>query len=153
MAQFVDRSDRMQASRRSFIGFFAALVFAIALALPSRARAAGPLTFELYEDQASAYRWRLDDGGQILATAGQGYRAKSEAKASIERIRNELGRLTFETYEDAAHRFRWRLKSRNGQVVASSSRGYDAKADVDAAVERIRTGAKDARVVDRATRR
>jgi uncharacterized protein YegP (UPF0339 family) len=143
----------MSASRRSFLGFIASMLVVIALALPSRARAAGGLTFELYADATSAYRWRLEDGSQILATAGQGYRAKSDAKASIERIRSELGRLTFETYEDAGHRFRWRLKSRNGQVVAASSRGYDAKADVDAAVERIRTGAKDATVVDASSRR
>jgi len=140
-------------SRRSFLAFFAALLAMIALALPLPARAASPLTFELYEDSTSAFRWRLEEGNQILATAGQGYRAKSDARASIERIRNELGRLTFETYEDASHRYRWRLKSRNGQIVAASSGGYDAKADADAAVERVRTGAKDANVVDRASRR
>lgn len=149
MARFVNPKARMFKRVLAFV--VAALFAIIALQLP--ARAASPLTFELYEDASSAYRWRLEEGSQILATAGQGYRSKSDAKASIERIQNELGRLKFETYEDAAHRFRWRLKSRNGQVVAASSGGYDAKADAEAAEERVRSGAKDATVVDRSSRR
>lgn len=141
----------MTTSRRSFVGFIAAVVVVITLGLSPRARADGGLTFELYEDAPSAYRWRLADGHEILATAGQSYRAKADAKASIERVRNELGRLAFETYTDASQAYRWRLKSPNGQIVAASSTAYDTKADAEAAILLVRDGAKDAAVVDRAS--
>jgi uncharacterized protein YegP (UPF0339 family) len=111
----------------------------------------GKLKFELYKDAKGEFRWRLKGGnGEALATSGQGYKAKADAKNAIERIRKDAGgdKLTFETYEDAKKEHRWRLKAANGQTIASSSEGYKAKADAEAAIKTVKDGAKDAEVSD-----
>jgi uncharacterized protein YegP (UPF0339 family) len=105
------------------------------------------LKFEVYQDAANHYRWRLKAGnGEILATAGQGYRSKADCQKSVERIQTEAStaKLKFETYEDAANEYRWRCKSANGQIVASSSQGYKNKADCQHAIDLIRRGAATA---------
>jgi uncharacterized protein YegP (UPF0339 family) len=102
------------------------------------------LHFEIYQDAAQEYRWRLKaTNGEILATAGQGYKSKADAQKSVERIQTEAAtpKLKFETYEDNAGEYRWRCKSGNGQIVASSSQGYKAKADCQHAIDLIKKGA------------
>lgn len=136
-------------TRRGFA--LAALGLAAAVS-PSAAQKGGPpkLKFELYKDAAGEFRWRLKAGnGAVLATPGQGYKAKADAKAGIDRIKDVAnGKLAFEVYEDAKAEHRWRLKAANGQVVASSGEGYKAKADAEKAVDLIKAGAKDAAVED-----
>ncbi|WP_435360441.1 YegP family protein [Haloarchaeobius sp. DFWS5] len=45
-------------------------------------------TFELYQDKRGEYRWRLRHAnGQILATAGEGFTRKENAKKSIEGVK------------------------------------------------------------------
>ena len=45
-------------------------------------------TFELYEDKAGNYRWRLrHDNGNIIADSGEGYASKQKAKQGIESVR------------------------------------------------------------------
>jgi uncharacterized protein YegP (UPF0339 family) len=107
------------------------------------------LKFEVYKDSAKEFRWRLKAGnGEILATAGQGYKAKADCKKSADRIKEEAAtdKLKFETYEDKAMEHRWRCKASNGQVVASSSQGYKAKADCEHAIDLIKKGAANAEV-------
>ena len=43
--------------------------------------------FELYKDVKGEFRWRLIvSNGQIVATAGEGYKSKESAKAGIESV-------------------------------------------------------------------
>ena len=69
-------------------------------------------------------------GSPLLAQAGKG------------------GAMKFEIYRDAAKEYRWRLKAPNGQIVASASEGYKAKADCEKAIESIKKGAAGAKVED-----
>jgi len=122
-------------------------------ALAGSARAADPpkLTFELYPDKAGEFRWRLKAAnGAILATAGQGYKARADAKHGIELVQMAGAdeKLKFELYDDAKKEHRWRLKAANGQVVAVSSEGYRAKADAERAVAEIKAAAAKAEVVE-----
>jgi uncharacterized protein YegP (UPF0339 family) len=116
----------------------------------------GKLKFEIYEDASKEFRWRLKAAnGEILATGGQGYKAKESCKKDVERIQEEMGkgtssRYTFEVYEDKAKEYRWRLKASNGQVVAASSEGYKAKADCEHAIDLIKKDAAKAEVEDKA---
>src|SRR4029453_406050 len=99
------------------------------------------LKFEVYQDAAKDFRWRLKAGnGEVLATAGQGYKAKAHCMKGWERIKTEADKLAFEDYEDNAKAFRWRAKAANGQVVATSSQGYKTKADCDKAIALIKKG-------------
>ncbi len=44
--------------------------------------------FELYADAKGEYRWRLKaTNGQIIATGGEGYASKANAKAGIESVK------------------------------------------------------------------
>jgi len=99
----------------------------------------GKLKFEIYEDKAKEHRWRLKAAnGKILATAGQGYAAKAGAKTAVENLIKDIGKYNFEVYEDKGKEFRWRLKASNGQTVAASSEGYDARAGAEAAIDLIK---------------
>ena len=135
-----------------------AICLAALLAAPlwgAAARAEEPeakkLKFEVYPDKAGEFRWRLKAGnGETLATGGQGYKAKADAKRGVELVQKSGTdpKLTYEVYEDAKKEQRWRLKAANGQVVAASSEGYKAEADAQKAVALIKAGAAKAEVTD-----
>jgi uncharacterized protein YegP (UPF0339 family) len=125
------------------LGFFAS-----AEAAP---REDGKLKFELYKDKAGEFRWRLKAAnGAILATGGQGYKDKADAKHGIELVQKSGtdDKLKYEFFEDTKKEHRWRLKAANGQVIASASEGYKAKADAEKAVDNIKAHAAKAEVVD-----
>ena len=86
-----------------------------------------------HQDRTNQHRCALKaTNGQIIATSGQGYKDKRDAKNAIERIKSDAAtRLKFETYADAAKEYRWRLKATNGQVIATSGQGYRIRAIVN----------------------
>jgi len=46
-------------------------------------------TFELYEDTAGQYRWRLvHDNGNIIADSGEGYASKQKARQGIDSVKD-----------------------------------------------------------------
>jgi uncharacterized protein YegP (UPF0339 family) len=104
-------------------------------------------TFELFEDNAGEYRWRLrHDNGNIIADSGEGYATESNATRSIDRLREYVGPADylwfdpagFEVYTDSAGQFRWRLVHRNGNILADSGEGYTRRNDASRAADRIR---------------
>jgi len=109
------------------------------------------MKFELYKDKAGEFRWRLKAAnGAVLATPGQGYKDKADAKNGIELVQKAGtdDKMKFELYEDDKKEHRWRLKAANGQTVAASSEGYKAKADAEKAVDSIKANAAKAEVVE-----
>jgi uncharacterized protein YegP (UPF0339 family) len=129
------------------------LVFvALPLIAPAVVRAADkdPLTFEMFEDKDKEFRWRLKQGDDIIATSGQGYKAKASCQKAIEGIKKGLtnDKDTFEIYEDNAKAFRWRLKASNGQIVAAANKGFKTKADCEKLVNLIKKEASKATVVE-----
>jgi uncharacterized protein YegP (UPF0339 family) len=122
---------------------------ALATQAGKRKQEAGKLKFEVYQDAAKEYRWRLKAAnGEILATGGQGYKSKESCEHGIEVIKTEVAtdKLTFEVYEDNAGQHRWRLKAANGQIIAASSEGYKAKSDCQHAIDLLKRGAARAEV-------
>jgi len=88
-------------------------------------------SFELYEDNAGEFRFRLrHDNGNVIADGGEGYTSRSGARTAIERIQEYVGPADylqfdptgFEIYRDSASEWRWRLVHRNGNVLADSGR-------------------------------
>ncbi|VTS01633.1 Uncharacterized protein OS=Halorubrum distributum JCM 9100 GN=C465_08998 PE=4 SV=1: DUF1508: DUF1508 [Gemmata massiliana] len=109
------------------------------------------MKFELYKGKDEQFRWRLKAAnGAILATAGQGYKAAADARHGIELVQKAgtNDKEKFEVYEDEKKEHRWRLKAVNGQVVATSSEGYKAKADAEKVIAAIKAGASKAGVVE-----
>ncbi|MFB6304415.1 MAG: HVO_2922 family protein [Haloferacaceae archaeon] len=110
-------------------------------------------TFELFEDAAGEYRWRLRAAnGEIIADSGEGYASKSGARQAVERIQSyapdadvlDVGHATFEVYEDNAGEWRWRLRHRNGNILADSGEGYDSRTAAHDTIESIQRNAPDA---------
>src|SRR5262249_24703929 len=123
---------------RVFLAFFIAPIVLVGLGLGKDQAQERKLKFEIYQDAAKEFRWRLKAGnGEPRATAGQGYKAKADCTKGVDRIKDEAGsnKVKFETYQDTSKEYRWRCKAANGQVVASSSQGYKAKADCEHAVD------------------
>ena len=50
-------------------------------------------TFEVYEDQAGKWRWRLvHDNGNIIADSGEGYASRQKCEQGLESVKqNALG--------------------------------------------------------------
>lgn len=55
--------------------------------------------------------------------------------------------MKFEIYKDKAGEFRFRIRATNGNILASSE-GYKAKASAQNAIDRIKSDAAGAPVVD-----
>jgi len=129
------------------------LVAVAGLLAPGRVQArqaGGSLKFEIYQDNAKEYRWRLKSAnGSILATSGQGYKAKADCKNGVERIRKDAEKLKFEAYQDNKGEHRWRVLATNGQTIGSSSEGYKSKADCEKAIDVIKKGAAKAEVEEK----
>ena len=115
-----------------------------------------PAGFELFEDAAGEYRWRLvAPNGRIVADSGEGYATRSNARRALERVRETAGEAAidgnsgrrFELFEDAAGEYRWRLVAANGEGVADSGEGYTERNDAREAAERVQRHAPEASAV------
>ncbi|WP_262179422.1 HVO_2922 family protein [Haloarcula laminariae] len=133
---------------------------AIAAAMESKA------TFEMFEDKAGKYRWRLRHrNGNVIADSAQGYASRQKAMQGLRSVQtNAAGgavvlledateddtvedvpevpapesQATFELFEDAGGEFRWRLRHDNGNVLADGSEGYASKSNVRRALKGVR---------------
>lgn len=57
-------------------------------------------TFEVYQDRADEWRWRLvATNGNIIADSGEGYQSKQGAKRGIESVRKAAPRAEVELLE------------------------------------------------------
>jgi len=80
--------------------------------------------------------------GPNPATAQQKDKGKTTAPAA--------GTATFELYKDSAGEFRFRLRDSEGTLLASSGKGYKAKADCQKVIDAIRRDAAKAKLDDQA---
>jgi len=78
-----------RAALKSATGAFSMLVPAFLLVSRRTVSAQGSaLRFEIYRDKRSGFRWRLKAGnGQVIATSGQGYKAKADCRNAIDVIK------------------------------------------------------------------
>jgi uncharacterized protein YegP (UPF0339 family) len=115
-------------------------------------------TFELYEDSAGEYRWRLRHrNGNIIAEPGEGYASRRNAREAVERIQGyapdadvlDVGQAAFELYEDSAGEYRWRLRHRNGNIVADSGEGYTSRSAAEDAINSVKRNAPNADEAER----
>jgi len=108
---------------------------------------ASKATFELYEDSAGDYRWRLKhQNGNVIADSGEGYASKQKAEQGLDSVvANAPGAYivdqskdeeapdeggsdaTVELYEDSGGKWRWRLVHDNGNIIADGGQGYASK--------------------------
>ena len=112
--------------------------------------------FEIYEDSAGEYRWRLQSGSDIIGDSGEGYASLNGARAAVNRIKAyapdadvlDMGFAAFEVYEDRRGEWRWRLRHRNGNILADSGEGYSSRSACREGLESVQRNAPDADVED-----
>ena len=109
---------------------------------------ASKATFQVYEDSAEQWRWRLRHvNGNIIADSGEGYASKQKAKQGLESVRENApgayvedktrddgldtedggSKATFEIFQDKSDAWRWRLRHDNGNIIADCGEGYASK--------------------------
>ncbi len=105
-----------------------------------------PAAFEVFEDAAGEYRWRLvHQNGNIMGDSGEGYATRPNARRAVEAVVETAGKAEvgaesgarFEVYEDKAGEHRWRLVSGNDEIVADGGEGYSSRSEGNNAVERF----------------
>ena len=58
-------------------------------------------TFEVYEDRAREWRWRLvHDNGNIIADSGEGYASRQKCEQGLQSVKQNARDATVETVED-----------------------------------------------------
>jgi len=113
-------------------------------AVPAASSKAG---FEIYEDRAGEYRWRLrHKNSNIIADGGQGFASVDGAQRSVDRVKSraatadtlEYDPTGFEIYKDRAEEWRWRLRHKNGRILADSGEGYRSRSGAMNGIESVR---------------
>lgn len=104
--------------------------------------------FEVFNDKAGEFRFRLKAGNGQIILASEGYRQKSGAEngiASVRRNAPEDARYDRVTTKNGKHMFS--LKATNGQVIGTSET-YESAAARDNGIESVKRNAPDANLVD-----
>jgi len=123
--------------------------------------------FELYEDSAEEWRWRLvHRNGNIIADSGQGYASAQKANQGLDSVvqnapggyvvdtsKNDESEVTdggssatFELFEDSGGKWRWRLVHRNGNIIADGGHGYSSKQKAKQGLRSVKQNARGAPV-------
>jgi amphi-Trp domain-containing protein len=129
---------------------------------------ASKATFEVYEDNAEQYRWRLvHDNGNIIADSGEGYASKQKAEQGLGSVKSNApgayvvdeskdngvveeggSKATFELFKDSEDKARWRLRHDNGEIIADCGQGYASKQKAKQGLQSVKTNARGAPVED-----
>ena len=127
--------------------------------------AASKATFELYEDSAEEWRWRLvHDNGNVIADGGEGYSSAQKAEQGLESVRSNApganvidqskdeesqdggSDATFELFEDSAGQWRWRLVHDNGNIIADGGQGYASKQKAKQGLHSVKQNVRGAEI-------
>jgi uncharacterized protein len=104
--------------------------------------------FELYQDKAGEYRFRLRASNGETIGASEGYKAKAGATngiISVKKNSQDPGRFEIFVGEDDRHYFR--LKAGNGETILQSQ-GYSSNSSATTGVESVMANAPDAEVFE-----
>lgn len=105
-----------------------------------------PGKFEIYNDNAGEYRFRLQASNGETVLVSQGYKARSGAKNGIEAVRENADdddRFEMSTTPTGAYRFS--LKAKNNQVIGQSQ-NYTSASARDNGVKAVARAAEGGKV-------
>ena len=97
--------------------------------------------FEIYNDKAGEFRFRLkaSNGQNILAS--EGYSSKSGCSNGIDSVKaNSATDARYERRENVNGKYMFTLKSTNGQVIGSSET-YESASARDNGIESVKSNA------------
>lgn len=105
-------------------------------------------TFEIYQDKAGEYRFRLKASNGQAVLASEGYKTKASCTNGVASVqKNAADDKLFERKQSASGKFMFNLKATNGQVIGTSEL-YETAASRDNGVESVKKNAPDAKVQD-----
>ncbi|MES0826966.1 YegP family protein [Ruegeria sp. SCP11] len=104
--------------------------------------------FEIFEDKAGEYRFRLKAGNGEIILASEGYVQKASAENGIESVKsNAANDDRYERKETKSGGHMFNLKASNGQVIGTSE-SYSSGSARDNGIESVKRNAPEARVED-----
>ncbi len=104
--------------------------------------------FEIFEDKAGEFRFRLKAGNGEIILASEGYVQKASAEKGIESVKtNAPNDDRYERNETKSGGYMFNLKASNGQVIGTSE-SYTSATARDNGIESVKRNAPDARVED-----
>ncbi len=104
--------------------------------------------FEIYEDKAGEYRFRLKAGNGEIILASEGYKQKASCENGIASVKkNAPEDARYERKETKSGKPMFNLKATNGQVIGTSE-SYSSESARDNGIESVKKNAPDARVED-----
>lgn len=104
--------------------------------------------FEIYEDNAGEYRFRLkaSNGQNILSS--EGYTSRASCLKGIESVKtNAPDDARYERKETSSGKYMFNLKAANHQVIGTSQQ-YESAASRDNGIESVKKHAPEAKVVE-----
>jgi hypothetical protein len=119
--------------------------------------------FEVIEDKAGGFRFRLKAPNHEIIAVSESYESiascmngievvkKLAADAPLEEYEEKKGlklRARFEIYTDKGGEYRFRLVAANNEIVAVSSQGYSSSSDRMKGIESVKRNASAAEVLD-----
>lgn len=105
-------------------------------------------TFEVYQDKAGEYRFRLkaSNGQNILAS--EGYKSKASCMNGVESVKtNAPDDSRYERKDSNSGKPMFNLKAANHQVIGTSQL-YESVASRDNGIESVKKHAPEAKVVE-----
>jgi large subunit ribosomal protein L21 len=137
---------------------------AVEPAEPGPAEAKNTKAFEIHEDKAGKWRWRLRArNAELVAMSDQGFASKAGVIKALDVVRRNVAEAEgheeaptgddaadarnikgFEIYEDKSGHWRWRLRASNGELLAIPEQGFASKAGVVKALDVVRRNVADA---------
>jgi uncharacterized protein YegP (UPF0339 family) len=107
--------------------------------------------FEIYNDKANEFRFRLKAGNGQTILASEGYSAKSGCSNGINSVKsNAPDDARYERKQTASAKYKFNLKSTNGQVIGTSE-SYETASARDNGIESVKSNAPTADIVDLTT--
>ncbi|MDO8961854.1 MAG: YegP family protein [Methylophilus sp.] len=104
--------------------------------------------FEIYNDKAGEFRFRLKAGNGQTILASEGYAAKSSCTNGIESVKtNAPNDERYERKQTTSGKHMFNLKASNGQVIGTSE-SYESASARDNGIESVKTNAPTADIVD-----
>ena len=105
--------------------------------------------FELYQDKAGEFRFRLKAGnGEIILVSEGYYKQKASAENGIESVRkNAPADERYERKDTSSGKPMFNLKATNGQVIGTSE-AYSSASARDNGIESVKKNAPEAKLDD-----
>lgn len=107
--------------------------------------------FELYQDKAGEFRFRLKAGNGETILASEGYKQRASAENGISSVRKNASLdERYERKETSSGKPMFNLKASNGQVIGTSEL-YSSEAARENGIDAVKRNAPDAKFEDKTT--